>query len=658
MIKLAFCNDCDLQTWEGYRSVHATLDGMGIPAGDSFWLFDPSGRDMGLFRRDCTEKGPRHDEILEEVRAGRIDVFHSAGQYSSRFGGGLRPDRKSIGQAIEYLAKHARIPRVWTNHGDELCVDNIAGSSAPRYRCGDDPASDCYILDLFLDAGVKYFWTDERLIVHPGTPARLVAPELTRSGHTIQVFTRFMGVMPWAPNAQNFQLQLNDDNLNHWLANDQNIIIYQHWGCHHDENRWAFAPDGHPLTEESVRALEWLNSKRTEGKIEVVRLADLLDEEASKAPIVEIDRIARIYSRDRVSDADQHYYVQFHTHTAPYFQSRIDHLNPRGQRALDAGCGVGQWSLCLTERFDEVVGFDSSADAISLGQRIAQAARVNIDFSVRDIYASGYPDDHFDFAICYGVIFLVQSIPALKELYRVLKPGASCFLSVNGDGWYQYLVEDRLKDRADEERQLYVEALCNAYVARCGGVRSLRARSRLLERLKRVLNSRDREALVELLPTLALDENRKQVAETIQRFSDYTLFALANTILKRVGWASPPKKQADITLEEYVKQRLRPVRAWLRNRLRGTSGEQALDTTDIPLYNRPYGPEEFGRIAQSVGFTNFRWGRDASLSLDSDGEESQIRPLHDLYFQGNLRVWECIITKPVMPASSRDSEKQ
>jgi SAM-dependent methyltransferase len=648
MVKLAFCNDCDLQTWAGYKAVHATLDALKLPAGDSFWLFDPSGNEMGLFRRDCTEKGPRHDELLEEIRAGRIDVFHSAGQYSARFGQGLRPNRKSIAEALDYLAKHARIPRIWSNHGDELCVQNIGAATPLGYHCGDDPASDCYILDLFFDAGVKYFWTDGRLVVDAGTPHRIVATEETRSKHSIKVFSRFIGKMPWAPNAQNFSLQLNDQNLDCWLANDQNIVIYQHWGCHHDENRWAYSPKGDPLTEESRHALEWLSSRCAEGKVEVVRLIDLLESEAAKGLSAETDRIARALTRSRMDDADKHYYVQFHNHTIPYFQSRVEHLNPRGHRALDAGCGAGQWSLCLTERFDEVVSFDSSADAISTARNIATAARLNVDFSVGDIYRTGYPSDHFDFAICYGVIFLVEALPALKELYRVLAPGASCFFSVNGDGWYQYLIEDRLSDRDDDEKQLYIDPLYNAYVARCGGTGVLKKRwsKRHFVTIERALKERNRQAVIERLAILALDKNRPEVIKILRRFADYTLLGLASSVLTRISQGVPLGQQVNSTLKARAKVKLREAYYWSRSLLRPQSVDLSTNLQDVPLFNRPYTPEEFERIGRLVGFTDFRWGRDASLSVDANASEPKIRPLHELYYQGNLRVWECLLTKP------------
>jgi SAM-dependent methyltransferase len=649
-IRLAFCNDCDLQSWDNYKIVHREFAERSIAVGDSFWLFDPSGGDFGLFRRDCTEKGPKHEELLEEISAGRLDVLHSAGSYGARFSQGLKPERKLISEALEYLGKNARVPRVWTNHGDDNNTQNIGGAMPQAYHRGDLPGSDSFILDLLLEHGVEYFWLDRHLTMQANQPVRLVASEKARSGHHIKVFSRFMGTAPRAPNGQNLHKQLNDENLEQWIANGQNVIIYQHWTCHHTSKPWAYTPTEPPLTDESLAALSWLREKQAAGKIEVIRLCELLDDESRKMPVVDIDRIARIYSKSQNDAADIHYYTQFHKHTIPYFNSRLNHLNPKGAKALDAGCGVGQWSLCLTERFDEIEGFDSSPGAVAIANNIAASSRLKIDFSVRDIYSTDYPNDHFDFVLCYGVIFLVEAQRALKEIYRVMSPGSSCYFSINGDGWYQYLIEDRFKDRDDKERQIYVDCLWNAYVDRCGGISRVHANGqRLKAKIAAASKGKNREALREILADVALESYRTIVQETAARFSDYVLVSLVERILLEANEFKLGKvRNRNTSATRSLLHRL--FRAMRRRLGRispdGAPTELVEKQRHVPFCNRPYTPEEFENTARSAGFVNFRWGQDASLSFDPEKCVSTVKPLHELYYEKNLRVWECIVTKP------------
>ena len=105
-------------TRRGFEEVHGFFDELNLPVGDSFWLFDPSGGDMGLFTHDLTHPGPQHAWLLEQISSGVIDVIHSAGSYGARFNRGYRPDRSKIEKALVYLDKHAVVPKIWTNHGD------------------------------------------------------------------------------------------------------------------------------------------------------------------------------------------------------------------------------------------------------------------------------------------------------------------------------------------------------------------------------------------------------------------------------------------------------------------------------------------------------------------------------------------------------------
>jgi SAM-dependent methyltransferase len=623
-VRLAFCSDCDLQTFSGYREIHAFMDRARLPAGDSFWLFDPSGGEMGLFRSDCSEKGPFHDELLEEIRTGRIDVLHSAGSYGAPFNRGFRPERRRIGQALEYLAKHAVVPRIWTNHGDDQNVQNVGGAYPNYYHRGDELGADAYILDMLLEYGFEYFWTDHHIVRPADVPKRLVAYERARSGQTIRVFSRFMGDLSWSPNGQNLARQINEQNLQQWIANGQNVILYQHWGCHHDDQRRAYSPQSHPLTEETQAALTWLSEQQDLGRISVVPLKELLDEEAAKPKLAETDRVARIIvAKDE--NPDGHHRYQVETHTLPYFAERVEFLDPRGRRALDAGCGIGQWSLFLTDRFHVVDGFDNDAGAIAMANSIAAGARLPASYAVRDIYDTGLVERSYDFVVCYGVIFLVDALRALRELFRVMTHGGQIFLSVNGDSWYVHLVLERFADEPDSKRRIFIEPLWNAYVARCGG--QGRLGSLALRRHRDLVASirgrgQERAPLLKSFLSAAADP---QAAALIDSYGEY----IRADLIRRLEYFGRSVGGGTV---------LTTVR-----RLPGVAPGAAAVADDplpaLPLRNRPYLPSEFKAVAAEAGFGELRWRPDAGLSLTGKDPAGAPRVL-------NAHAWECVLRSP------------
>lgn len=278
---LAFCNDIDFSDWATYQEVHRVLwEEYGLPAEDSFWLFDPRESEMALFKKSLEEKGPRHDDLLEEIAKGRLAILHGGGNFS-RTNTDLGPSRGLIAAGLAYVKGCATMPAIWTNHGDEGDIQNIGGA-APTYHQGDDPASPAFLLDLLLQAGVRFFWTDHHAsntfaFSAEGTSARpLLVRERSRSGHAITCFFRYRGALPKAPDAQTLGLQLTSRNLDHLVQTGGVTVIYQHWCVHRDGEgrpRNASLPVFPP---ESRTALRRLQDYRDRGLIRVVPLTELL----------------------------------------------------------------------------------------------------------------------------------------------------------------------------------------------------------------------------------------------------------------------------------------------------------------------------------------------------------------------------------------------
>lgn len=278
---VAFCNDIDYSDWASYQEVHRVLrEEYGLPAEDSFWLFDPHGSEMALFKKSLKEKGPRHDELLEEIAKGRLTILHGAGNFSCS-NTNLRPSRSLIGAGLAYVRERAAAPTIWTNHGDEGDIQNIGGA-AWTYHQGDDPASPAYILDLLLQGGARFFWTDHHTrndfafsAVRSGEQPLLVT-ERTRSGHAIVCFFRYRGALPKAPDAQTLGLQLSLQNLDRLVRTGGVTVIYQHWGVHRNAEGQPRTASKPVFPAESLAGLRRLQNYRDRGLIRVVPLTELL----------------------------------------------------------------------------------------------------------------------------------------------------------------------------------------------------------------------------------------------------------------------------------------------------------------------------------------------------------------------------------------------
>jgi len=286
---LSFCNDIDFADWSSYQEVHRCLrEEFGLAVEDSFWLFDPLGSEMALFKTTMRDKGPYHNEILADIRDGRLTILHAGGNFDHNTG--FQPSRGLLAEGLDYLRRHAQVPAIWTNHGDEGNVQNI-GWAGGNYQQGDAPSSDAFILDILLQHGVRFFWTDQHtsndfVFAAPGRPGqKILRKEMTRAGFTINGFARYRGPLPKAPDAETLGKQISQTHVEDLIAERGDVVIYQHWCVHR-------TTAGKPLTarapifpSESHNALRMLARFRDRQQLRVLPLLDLLQEHALLAAV-------------------------------------------------------------------------------------------------------------------------------------------------------------------------------------------------------------------------------------------------------------------------------------------------------------------------------------------------------------------------------------
>jgi len=139
---------------------------------------------------------------------------------------------------------------------------------------------------------------------------------------------------------------------------------------------------------------------------------------------------------------------------------------PEGMRVLEIGCGAGRVTRALAKLFGEVHAVDVS------GEMVRQAARALHGHPHAYVYQNNgkdltvVPELEFDFAFS-SIVF--QHIPSrevienyVREVHRLLRPGALFKFQVQGDSSLQTRPDDTWLGVAFSERQ----AVDMAY--RCG----------------------------------------------------------------------------------------------------------------------------------------------------------------------------------------------
>lgn len=115
-------------------------------------------------------------------------------------------------------------------------------------------------------------------------------------------------------------------------------------------------------------------------------------------------------------------------------QALVDYARPaQAMQVLDLASGTGEPAISIAQEVGangHVSALDLSADLLALARRRAEQRQLgNISFHQGDAHSLPFSDNTFDLATCrFGVMFFTRVEIALRELHRVLRPGArACF---------------------------------------------------------------------------------------------------------------------------------------------------------------------------------------------------------------------------------------
>lgn len=106
---------------------------------------------------------------------------------------------------------------------------------------------------------------------------------------------------------------------------------------------------------------------------------------------------------------------------------------------LDLGCGLGRHSILFGKNGFYVKCFDISEEAINRTKEWASKENLEFDYKIGDMLNLPYEDNELDCILCRNVISHTDTEgmkKVVKELYRVLKNGGECYLTLGSkDTW-------------------------------------------------------------------------------------------------------------------------------------------------------------------------------------------------------------------------------
>jgi ubiquinone/menaquinone biosynthesis C-methylase UbiE/uncharacterized protein YbaR (Trm112 family) len=195
------------------------------------------------------------------------------------------------------------------------------------------------------------------------------------------------------------------------------------------------------------------------------RIPDFLLEELSqsKDPVLRrmrfIDRMAGIYETRLWYPIVLRTYGGFHS---PSFSELIRSMSEKVQftkgRVLDIACGPGTYGRRIASPSKEVFGIDVSMGMLRQGAAyIAKEGNPYVHFARARVEALPFEDMLFDATLCCGSLHLfADTMTALREMARVMKPGAILAVFTFAAGRGGILKYRRVREWSRENHGLHV----------------------------------------------------------------------------------------------------------------------------------------------------------------------------------------------------------
>ena len=102
------------------------------------------------------------------------------------------------------------------------------------------------------------------------------------------------------------------------------------------------------------------------------------------------------------------------------------HLKP-GMTVLELGCGTGSFTQELARSGADVVAIDVSPELLEIAK--ANSSASNVRYEIQNAYDLKYAGAIFDSVVGSSVLHHLEIEAALRQVYRVLKPGGAIYFT-------------------------------------------------------------------------------------------------------------------------------------------------------------------------------------------------------------------------------------
>lgn len=129
----------------------------------------------------------------------------------------------------------------------------------------------------------------------------------------------------------------------------------------------------------------------------------------------------------------------------------------KGNKILEAGCGLGNWVFMFDKMGFKSFGIDLSSSSLKTAKEYSKKNNLNSHFLLADVRKIPIKDNYFDLVVSYGVIeHFVNSKDAVKEFYRLLKPGGACLITTPNPFSFHRLIGRHLLNITKSHKLGYV----------------------------------------------------------------------------------------------------------------------------------------------------------------------------------------------------------